>query len=84
MAKLGSKTAKSGSQIASRGPKWLIWGPKWPHKDLTRPIAISRVLCEQRLTDQPTNRRTNGPTNKAAYRVACTRLKMDKKVFQMT
>ena len=33
----------------------------------TRPIAISRVLREQRPTDRP--------TDKAAYRVACTRLK---------
>ena len=38
----------------------------------TRPIAISRVLREQRPTNQPTNQ----PTNKAAYRVACTQLKM--------
>ena len=33
----------------------------------TRPIAISRMLREQRPTDQP--------TDKAAYGVACTRLK---------
>ena len=37
----------------------------------TRPIAISRVRREQRPTDGPTDRRTD----KAAYRVACTRLK---------
>ena len=43
---------------------------------LTRPIAISRVL--RVISDRPTNGRTDrpmeGPTDKVAYRVACTRL----------
>ena len=37
---------------------------------ITRPIAISRVL-RLSATDGP----TDGPTDIAAYRVACTRLK---------
>ena len=40
------------------------------HSTQTRPIAISCVLSEQRLTDQ----RTHGPTKRLI--VACTRLKM--------
>ena len=43
---------------------WLLW-------KRTRTIAINCVLCEQRQTDGPSDQ----PTNKAAYRVACTRLK---------
>ena len=39
----------------------------------TRPIAISRVL--QAIGFRPTNQLTHQPTNKAAYRVACKRLK---------
>ena len=38
----------------------------------TRPIAISRVLLAN------SDRRTDGRTDKAAYRVACTRLKTRK------
>ena len=30
------------------------------------------------FTDRPTNRRTNGRTDKASYRVACPQLKIDK------
>ena len=37
--------------------------------DKTRPIAISRVLLAN------SDGRTNGPTDEAAYRVACERLK---------
>ena len=44
---------------------------------ITRPIALSRVLREQRPTDGPTDRRTD----RVAYRVACTRLKRSVKHF---
>ena len=42
---------------------------------LTRPIAISRVRCEQPPTDRRTDQPTDQPTNRVAYRVAGTRLK---------
>ena len=46
-------------------------------KRLTRPITKSCVL--QAISNGPTGRGMDGPTNKAAYRVACTRLKMSTK-----
>ena len=40
----------------------------------TRLTTISRVL--QAFSDGPTNRQTDQPTDRVAYRVACTRLKI--------
>ena len=44
---------------------------------VTRPIAISRVLraISDRRTDGRMDERTDGPTDRVPYRVACTRLK---------
>ena len=36
-----------------------------------------KASCKRAISKQRTDRWTNGPTYKAAYRVACTRLKMD-------
>ena len=60
----GSKGMPDGSEGLPEETEGLPEGS-------TRPIAISRVLCDQRRTDG----RTDRPTNKAAYRVAYTRLK---------
>ena len=59
-----------GLMGSSWGLKWPTWGWKIANLRLTRSIAISCVLCEHRPMDQP--------AYKAACRVMCTRLKMDK------